>query len=162
MNVQQKIDSITNYVNEIVDVVSKLDDEVIAYIPSEEEWSIAQVLSHLNEAIPYWLGEVENVIATPGSKWGRGLQHEGRLEAVANPMSINGRAELETLKTMPALVVEKINGLTDEQLAAENPHRNFERFGNKPVAFIIDHFIDEHAATHLKQIRRNISKWNER
>jgi len=159
MSIQQKIDSITQHIQAIVEVVSPLDDEVIAYIPSPEEWSIAQVLAHLNEAIPYWLGEVENVVSIPNCEWGRGLQHEGRLQAVANPAQIDGRIELETLKKMPALVTEKLSGLTEEQLAMENPHRNFERFGHKPVSFIIDHFIDEHAETHLQQIQRNLKKW---
>ena len=32
--------------------------------------------------------------------------------------------------------------------AKESPHRNFAKFGNKPVSFIVDHFIDEHVAGH--------------
>ena len=45
-----------------------------------------------------------------------------------------------------------------ETLKQESPHRNFAKFGNKPVSFIIDHFIEEHVAGHAKQILRNLDK----
>ena len=57
---------------------------MIRWNPSEEEWSILQILSHLVEAMPYWLGEVERVVAEPGSNWGRGLQDPARLAAVTD------------------------------------------------------------------------------
>ena len=54
------------------------------------------------------------------------------------------------------------NGLQEldaETLKQESPHRNFAKFGNKPVSFIIDHFIEEHVAGHAKQIQRNLSNF---
>ena len=51
-----------------------------------------------------------------------------------------------------------LGNLTEEQLKIESPHRNFAKFGNKPVSFIIGHFIDEHLASHKGQIQRNLSK----
>ena len=42
--------------------------------PTEEEWSILQILSHVKEATPYWLNEIKRVLEQPGCEWGRGLQ----------------------------------------------------------------------------------------
>ena len=60
--------------HEIVMITEKLSEETIRWKPSEEEWSIMQILSHLVEAVPYWLGEMERVVTEPGNAWGRELQ----------------------------------------------------------------------------------------
>lgn len=155
--VQDSIQSINQTIDSITKTVDGLSEEIIRWNPTEEEWSIMQILSHLAEAVPYWLKEINFLLENPGSEWGRGLQHEGRLAAVSNTekISVSGiLAELQSLK--PA--VEKVLGaLSDEQLATESPSRN-PRFGTKPISFIIDHLMVEHLSKHEGQIERNLSK----
>ena len=55
-------------------------------------------------------------------------------------------------------VASGLQELDAETLKQRIPHRNFAKFGNKPVSFIIDHFIEEHVAGHAGQIQRNLSK----
>src|SRR3954466_14001085 len=82
--VNESIQHIQQSLHDILNVTKNLSEETIRWKPSEEEWSILQVLSHLVEGVPYWLGEVERVVAEPGSSWGRGLQDPARLEAVTD------------------------------------------------------------------------------
>ncbi|WP_318509078.1 DinB family protein [Bacillus sp. T3] len=150
--------SIQKSIEQVVQVCKSLPEEVILWKPSEEEWSILQILSHINEAVPYWLNEVKRVIENPGSEWGRGLQDEKRLAAVTNTASLSVESTLKAVEGLEGKVLTELSQLTEEQLIIESPHRNFAKFGNKPVSFIIGHFIDEHLEGHLQQIQRNLSK----
>ncbi len=157
--IQRYIASIQNSIDKMVEICEGLSEEVLRFKPSEEEWSIVQVLSHVNEATPYWLGEVERVVANPGVEWGRTLQDPARLAAVADPDSLSVKELLSGLKAQREKVAEVLGRLTEEQLSIESPHRNFAKFGYKPVSFIISHFIDEHIAGHIEQIKRNLTKY---
>lgn len=156
--IQDYVTSIEQSFDQIYDICNVLTEEVFHFKPSQDEWSIIQILSHINEAIPYWLGEIQRVVEKPGVEWGRGLQDAARLEAVANPERLSSDVVLAEIKEQRQKVGEVLSQLTDEQLAIESPHRNFAKFGNKPVSFIISHFIDEHLAGHVEQIKRNLSK----
>ena len=154
------IQAINNSISDILKSLEGLDEKVIRWNPTEEEWSIMQIISHLNEAIPYWLGEIKRVITEPGSKWGRGLDDERRLAAVSNPDELSIEEEIVKLKNVQQQVSDCLIQLSESQLSEENPHRNFDKFGYKPVSFIINHFLVEHVNKHYVQIQRNLNKWN--
>lgn len=156
--IMNSIQSIKLSIDDIQGSVEGLDEKTIRWNPNEEEWSIIQIVSHLNEAIPYWLNEIERVVTKPGSKWGRGLADENRLAAVANPDQLEFKEEMKKLKEIQQSVSDCLNGLSETQLNEINPHRNFEKFGYKSVSFIIDHFLVEHVSNHSIQIKRNVSK----
>ena len=155
---KDSIQAFNNSIDDILKSVEGLDEKTIRWNPTEEEWSILQIITHLNEAVPYWLDEVDRVIAAPGSKWGRGLTDADRVAAVAAPDQLNVEEEIATLKGLQQQVSDRVSNLSEAQLNAENPHRNFEKFGNKPVSFMVDHFITVHANTHYGQVQRNLSK----
>ena len=154
------IPSIKQSINQILEVTANLSEETIRWNPSEQEWSILQILSHLTEAIPYWLSEIETVVAAPGSKWGRGLQDPSRLAAVTDTKNLSVEEVLKQIEELKQKVEDGLGKLDEETLSKESPHRNFEKFGNKPVSYIVDHFIDEHISGHYNQIKRNLSKIN--
>lgn len=160
MNVQQSVQSIQQSLEEIIKITKQLPIQLIQYKPSEEKWSIIEVLCHLEEALPYWLEEIKRVIEVPGSEWGRGLQHEGRLKAVAEA---NGRSMDDVLRKLDEVkqgLLKGLSSISDEDLKQEAPSRN-PRFGTKPLQFIIDHLLGEHIITHLNQINRNIRQFHE-
>lgn len=159
------IKSITEYISsieqtlvQIVQQCKALSEDTIRWKPSEEEWSILQILSHVKEATPYWINEAKRVIEKPGSEWGRGLQEANRLAAVANPDALSVRETIAGVEALITIVQTELSAMTEAQLRIESPHRNFAKFGNKPVSFIIGHFIDEHIAGHFKQIQRNLER----
>ncbi|MBB6446121.1 DinB family protein [Bacillus benzoevorans] len=156
--VQEYSASIQHTLTQIVQQCNVLSEETIRWKPSEAEWSILQILSHVKEATPYWIHEAKRVIEKPGSEWGRGLQEPNRLAAVANPDALSVSETIAGVEALIGYVRAELSEFSEEQLHIESPHRNFAKFGNKQVSFIIGHFIDEHVAGHLKQIQRNLDK----
>lgn len=76
---------IQRFKKSIEDIVFELEktDEAKLYIkPSEEEWSAMQIVSHVLEAIDFWLVDLEALLIVPGAKWGRNHEHVRRLAAV--------------------------------------------------------------------------------
>ncbi|MEB2490024.1 DinB family protein [Peribacillus frigoritolerans] len=152
------IQSVQRSIDHILETTANIPEETIRFKPAEDEWSIMQILSHLAEAIPYWLGEVETVIAMPGAGWGRGLQDPARLAAVTDTDKLAVDDVMKQVEELKYKVESGLGNLDEETLSKESPHRNFAKFGNKPVSYIVDHFIDEHVSGHYDQIKRNLSK----
>jgi uncharacterized damage-inducible protein DinB len=161
LTVKDSIQSVQQSLVQVIQKAEGLSDDVLRWNPTEEEWSIMQILCHLVEAVPYWLDEIEQLLETPGKEWGRGLQHEGRLAAVSKSKvdSTTLSDVLKELETVKPQVEQTLNKLDEEKLSMEAPSRN-PRFGTKPISFIIDHLLVEHASKHVGQIERNLSKVN--
>lgn len=160
MSMQEAIRSIQESIDGIVQTVKGLKEEQITFKPSEEAWSVQEVLVHVEEVIPYWLNEIERLRQSPGTEWGRGLQDEARLAAVAAAGQRSTSDVLAKLEGMKALVADRLSQLTEEELKREAPSRN-PRFGTKPMQFIVDHLLVEHVAKHLGQIQRNLKQFEE-
>ena len=157
VTVLDSIHSLKQSVDRIIHVVEALPEEVARLNPTEEEWSIVQIVSHITEAIPYWLNEINQLLEKPRKKWGRGIQDEARLAAVSNTGILDLSVLLQELESAKSEVENVLGSLTAEQLAAEAPSRN-PRFGTKPLFFIINHLLVEHVIKHEGQIQRNLSK----
>lgn len=160
MSMQEAIASIHESIDGIVQTVKGLSEEQIRFKPSDEAWSVQEIVAHVEEVIPYWLNEIERVRQTPGAEWGRGLQDEARLAAVAKAGERSISDMLVRIEGMKSLVAERLGALTDEELKREAPSRN-PRFGTKPAQFIVDHLLVEHVAKHLGQIQRNLKQFEE-
>jgi uncharacterized damage-inducible protein DinB len=155
MSMKETITLIHQTTDQIIAACQGLSDEALLWKPNEDHWSVQQVLCHLEEAIPYWLQELQTTIDSPETPWGRGLQHEGRLAAVSTAHDRQASDILQGLATTKQQVQDVLGSLREEDLQIEAPSRN-PRFGTKPLSFIVDHLLIEHLITHLKQIERNI------
>ncbi|MGE7854365.1 DinB family protein [Bacillus paramycoides] len=161
LKVKDSVKFVQQSLNQVIQKAEGLSDDVLRWNPTEEEWSVMQILCHLIEAVPYWLDEIEQLLENPGKEWGRGLQHEDRLAAV-DKGKVDSTSLSDVLKKLEALkpqVEQTLNKLDEEKLAMEAPSRN-PRFGTKPILFIVDHLLVEHTSKHLGQIERNLSKFN--
>jgi hypothetical protein len=144
--------------DEIIEISKGLPDPILRWKTSQEAWSIMEVLCHVEEATPYWLNELEQVIASPGIEWGRGLQYEGRLAAVAQADHRKLDLVLGELVESKQKVRSVLGAVKQEDLTIESPSRN-PRFGIKPMSFIVDHLLVEHIEKHLNQIKRNLQQY---
>jgi uncharacterized damage-inducible protein DinB len=155
--IRQSIELLQQTVDKMIDTVSGLTGETIRKQPSEDEWSIMQILCHVTEAVPYWLGEIEQIKVKPEQLWGRNHLQEARLAAVENT---DKRAVDDVILELTALksqVENELGTLNKQQLAITAESRN-PNFGTKPISFIVDHLIVEHVNKHYGQIERNLSK----
>lgn len=155
--------AVNETIKKMIECVQGLSEETVRWNPSKEEWSIMQIIAHVAEAIPYWLGEIEKIKENPSVQWGRGITDEVRVQSVSeeNISSLSIESVLHELKAATEQTADVLNELTQEQLAIVAPCRN-PRFDGKPVEFIISHLIVEHAEKHYGQIQRNLSKLDQK
>lgn len=155
-------ESVQQSIQNIISLVKDLSEKEIRWNPSMEEWSIMQIITHVAEAIPYWVREIQQIKEHPDQTWGRGLTDETRLKTVMeeNVNSLQVSDILDQLASIPLYVEETLQGLSSEDLEIIAPSRN-PRFDGKPVEFIVNHLIVEHVEKHYHQIQRNLSKFNQ-
>lgn len=156
---EKDIKSVKEDINEIVTIVKDLDESTIRWNPTEDEWSILQIVVHVEEAIPFWLKDIEAIKADPTKKWGRDVKHEGRLYAVSeeNINNVTVDKALNDVEKIPFAVKQTLEKLTDEDTKLVAPSYN-PNFDGKPVQFVIDKLVVGHVNGHLGQIKRNLSK----
>ena len=147
---QEQIDQ---KLEEMIALASGRSEEEMRWKPSEDSWSVQEVLSHVEEAIPYWLQEVQNVAAGRSSEWGRTLQDASRLAAVARAKDLSTAFLLEKVADIKWTARQLFQSIEAKDLEIEAASRN-PKFGTKPLTFIMDHFVLEHLDTHNKQIQR--------
>lgn len=140
--------------DKIVAIASAMPDEEIRWKPSEEVWSVLEILCHVEEGIGYWIRELVEVTRSPEREWGRTLAHPGRLQAVAQAPARNTADVLRVIEGLKEDVDAVFAEIRDEQLLIEAPHCN-PKFGTRPMTFLVEHFLVEHVAQHERQIARN-------
>ncbi|ULT57600.1 DinB family protein [Neobacillus drentensis] len=155
--IQPSIESVQQSLEQMIQTTNSLSEETIRWKPSEEEWSIMEILCHVLEAIPYWISEINYLKANPGAEWGRNHLQQARLDAVAAADQRSVEEIVNELTRLKDQVEVEFSSLDSADLAAEAPSRN-PNFGTKPISFIVNHLIVEHASKHFGQIQRNLSK----
>ena len=120
--------------------------------PDEDEWSAMQVLAHMSETIPYWMGNVGKIVAA-----GEDVPaHFGRsLDAPQRHAGIN-RSESEDVETLLALLGNEVRAAAGglRQMSAADYQRTGLYHGEEVmgVAHVVEVYILSHAEAHLAQI----------
>ncbi|PTX64633.1 DinB family protein [Melghirimyces profundicolus] len=147
-------------IDSLVTRVEGLEEGTLRQKPAPGEWSAQEVLCHVAEANVFWINELKRVVQSPGP-WGRGMDHEGRLKAVAQAGDRNPSKVIEEIGESGEWADTVLAGLREEDLDVEAPHRN-PKFGTRPMSFLLDHFMVEHLDRHIRQIDRILGSLRER
>jgi uncharacterized damage-inducible protein DinB len=119
--------------------------------PGNDEWSALQVLGHMVEMIPYWLGHCRILIAAPEPPhFGRTLDAPERLAAVEPGALKQPEALVSLLEAEIQAAARTLRQLTPAERHKTGIH---VRRGEMTVAEIIEQFIVAHAEDHLVQVR---------
>ncbi len=156
---KESIRSIQELAGEVTQTVTELPDDVLRWKPAENIWSIAEILGHMEEAAPYWAREIQRVIATPGTQWGRNHDDETRLAAVAAASQRNARDVVAGFSEAVEALLSSLRTLRESDLQIESASRN-PRWGVKPMSFVLDNLIVSHLRGHRDQIMRNLSQFS--
>ncbi|RNB80248.1 DinB family protein [Brevibacillus fluminis] len=156
---QQARNDIFQLIDDIVQVVQPLTETELHWKATDDVWSVMEILCHVEEIIPYWLLEIQSVLQSPQSEWGRNHLHEGRLTAVAKAKQRTKADILQGIEGTKNVVHAIMGALTDEALAIEAPSRN-PRWGTKTMSFVLNHLVVEHLQSHLGQINRTVASAN--
>ena len=117
----------------------------------EAHWGPPEVLAHLAEMAPYWLGEIERVLAGSPEPvpFGRIATDTVRLSMLERDRSLPPRELYDrTISTLERLG-RRLATLTDAELARRGLH---PRAGEMTVAEMPDRFIIGHMAEHIVQL----------
>jgi uncharacterized damage-inducible protein DinB len=156
---EESIRSIQELAGEITQTVTELPECIFRWKPTQDVWSIAEILGHVEEAVPYWAGEIQRVVANPGAEWGRNHQNEARLAAVAATSERSKHDVITGFGQAANAVVTALGTLREKDLRIESPSWN-PRWGFKPMSFLLDHLIVSHLRGHRDQIIRNLNQFS--
>lgn len=156
---EEKINSFKNSIDQIVKVLEETDETKLYIKPSEKEWSAMQIVSHVLEAVDFWVEDLEALLIVPGGKWGRNHEHVRRLVAVEESVvsELKKDEAIEKLQNLVPKVEAALSKVKEEDLAKTAPSYN-PNFDGKPLSFLIDHLIVGHVESHYGQIQRHLAK----
>lgn len=155
----EKVEVFKKSIEGMVKVLEETEDATLYIKPSEVEWSGMQVVSHVLEAVDFWLADLEALLIVPGAKWGRNHEHVRRLAAVDETVvsQLKKDAAIEALQSLLPRVEESLGKVKEEDLAQTAPSYN-PNFEGKPLSFLIDHLIVKHVEGHYGQLVRHLAK----
>jgi uncharacterized damage-inducible protein DinB len=119
--------------------------------PGEHEWSAMQVLGHVVEMIPYWMGHCHGLIAaTEPPRFGRTPDAPGRLAGVARGAAAEPDELLRWLQEEVQAAARWIRQLSGADRGKKGLHI---KRGEMRVGDIVELFIVAHAEEHVVQVR---------
>ncbi len=120
-------------------------------LPRRREWVAREVLAHTVEMLPYWLGEIERVIAGPIEPvpFGRTQADLVRMLTVDRDRTLPMFELYARLDNSLERVLRRLLELDERQAARRGLHR--ER-GEMTVRQIVDVMLADHIEEHCQQL----------
>ncbi len=131
--------------------LASLETSKLYKTPTTNEWTIMQNLWHIVEFMPYWAGEIEKVVAEPGRIFGRTAEDEGRLRGISEHETDSLEEVKAALPRSYAKLAGVLGSLKDSDLEMTGRH---VRYGEKPLAWVVEEFETGHLRGHVEQIKR--------
>jgi uncharacterized damage-inducible protein DinB len=155
----EKLEVFKKSIVDIVAVLKNTEEGALYVKPSESEWSAMQIVSHIVEAVEFWVEDLEALLVVPGAKWGRNHEHVRRLAAVDETVvsRLNKDNVIIALQNLVPKVEAALVKVTEEDLVKTAPSYN-PNFEGKPLSFLVDHLIVKHVTGHYGQLVRHLEK----
>jgi hypothetical protein len=120
----------------------------------EATWGPRETLAHVQEMLPFWLGEIERVIeAKPSGRsasFGRVATDEIRLAIIERDRTLPLRELFGRIETVVDRISARLGELEDGDLETRGEH---PRLGGMTVGQIFDRFVCGHLEEHAAQLR---------
>jgi hypothetical protein len=116
-----------------------------------EQWDRGQVLSHVAEMLPYWVGQAMHVVSSGGNgaAFGRTKSTPSRLQRIESGRHDDVGALLARMDAGVGDATKLIERLSDDELRLTGTHPTL---GEMTVAHLIDEFIVDHLEEHVAQL----------
>lgn len=115
-----------------------------------EQWESGQVLSHCAEMIPYWVGEIEGLVAAGGdAPFGRVKSDPDRIDGIAAGRFDDPGQLLDAVDHGVAAVERLLERLSAEQLQLVGRHSTL---GSMSVTEVVQEFLVDHLEQHADQL----------
>lgn len=121
----------------------------------EAAWGPREVLAHVAEMLPFWLGELERVVeggASGGSTpFGRQADDPIRIGSLERDRTLPLGVLFGRIDTGLRSWTDRLRSLTDDERARGGLH---PRLGEMPASGILERFVLGHAEEHVVQLER--------
>jgi hypothetical protein len=121
----------------------------------EDAWGPREVLAHVGEAVPFWLGEIERILAAdPASgpaPFGRTAADEARAMIIDRDRTLPVDFLLARLERDGAALGTRVGGLSPVDLARACRH---PAWGDMTLVAMIERTLAGHLEGHVEQLRR--------
>lgn len=117
----------------------------------ESEWGPKELLAHVAEMVPYWLGQIETVLAAPSEpvEFGRVASDPGRIERIGGDRNLPAGELFDRADRGVAGVQAWLRRTDDRGLARRGVH---VRLGEMTVDAMVQRFIVSHLEDHVRQL----------
>jgi hypothetical protein len=124
----------------------------------ESEWGPREVLAHLGEMLPFWMGEIELVLAEAGRagegaeppSFGRTEQDPLRIEVIGRDRMFPTRELIDRVDVDGARLARRLRSINDRQAIAVGRHVTR---GELTVIEMAERFLVTHLEGHAEQLR---------
>lgn len=121
----------------------------------EASWGPREVLAHVVEMLPFWLGQLERVLdGPPGVAFGRIADDDSRVGLIARERTLPLRVLFDRIDAGLAEWADRCASLTDAERATVGTH---VRDGEITVSEMPERFIVGHVEGHIAQLEATLA-----
>ena len=128
----------------------------------ESEWGPREVLAHVGEMLPFWLGEIELVLAESGRagegadppSFGRTEQDPLRIELIGRDRMFPARELVDRIDVEAARVARRLRSLKERETTTIGRHVTR---GDLTTTEMAERFLVTHIEGHVQQLREILS-----
>ncbi len=124
----------------------------------EASWGPREVLAHVEEMLPFWLGEMERVVDGTGGApipFGRTAEDDLRLGVIDRDRTLPMRVLFGRIDGGLAAWADRLATLTATERSRLGVH---SRLGEMPATAILERFVLGHAEDHIAQLTDILAK----
>jgi hypothetical protein len=118
----------------------------------ESSWGPPEVLAHVAEMLPYWLGQIETIVAAPEGEvpsFGRVATDANRLARIGEDRELPVGELLDRVAGAASTAGRRLAELTPAEAGRHGVH---ERLGEMSVPAIVERFVVGHLEDHVRQL----------
>jgi hypothetical protein len=118
----------------------------------ESDWGPKETLAHVDEMIPFWLDQVDRVLASPGPEavaFGRVISDSERIGRIGRDRELPAHELFDRFDQEVAAADGRIRALPPDAGERVGSH---VRLGEMTVADIVERFIVHHLGEHARQL----------
>jgi hypothetical protein len=125
-------------------------------LPRNREWVARETLAHIDEMLPYWMGEIERILAAPAEQapFGRVPSDLIRLLTVDRDRSLPVAELYARLDFHLERVVRRLLEFDDRQCARRGSHKVR---GDMTIRQIVDEMLADHIEEHCNQMAASLA-----
>jgi hypothetical protein len=120
---------------------------------AEARWGPREVLAHVEEMLPFWLGEAERILDAPdvtGVSIGRVATDPLRTGVIGRDRTLPWRELFARVEADSARMATRMRELTEREASRTGVH---PRLGEVTVAALYERFVVSHIEEHVIQLR---------